>query len=312
VPFFSGVIENFPGHPVGKFIKEGTGTQILSGNNTYSGTTTVTGGTLQIGNAGTTGTLGAGAVILAGNANLKFVRSSHTIISNAISGTGNVSANITSDGGVAGNLIVDSTFNLDKGSGSSGLIDLRADGNVTLSKAIITTNQTGNAVKLIAGQALGAGTKTGGNVIVNNLGAITLGSGGIAALYTGSIDGTTGISVMSDSGSGKFRYNSDETQRNYTKSLNQSNGTINSGVSIIYREAPEIKVTSKSTVSGALTYNGLVRANPNADVTNNLAETGVLKNGDATSLTGTLGLAYQKGSEPHLKMQALIQLKLQV
>jgi len=38
--------------------KTGSGTQILSGNNTYAGTTTISGGTLQVGNNGSSGTAG--------------------------------------------------------------------------------------------------------------------------------------------------------------------------------------------------------------------------------------------------------------
>jgi autotransporter-associated beta strand protein len=66
--------------------KIGTGTQTLSGNNSYSGTTTISGGALQIGDGGTTGTLGSGNVI--NNANLIVKRSDTLTISNVISGSG--------------------------------------------------------------------------------------------------------------------------------------------------------------------------------------------------------------------------------
>ena len=69
--------------------KTGAGTLILSGTNTWSGTTSIGAGTLQIGNAGTTGTLGAGAIT--DNANLTFDRTDNGLtISNAIGGTGAV------------------------------------------------------------------------------------------------------------------------------------------------------------------------------------------------------------------------------
>ena len=49
---FSGVISG-----TGALVQAGSGTLILTGNNTYTGGTTISTGTLQIGNGGTTGNI---------------------------------------------------------------------------------------------------------------------------------------------------------------------------------------------------------------------------------------------------------------
>jgi autotransporter-associated beta strand protein len=63
-----------------------SGTTTLAAANTYSGTTTISAGTLQIGRAGTTGSLGAGAIT--DNAAVSFNRSNNVTVGNVITGNG--------------------------------------------------------------------------------------------------------------------------------------------------------------------------------------------------------------------------------
>jgi outer membrane autotransporter protein len=72
----------------GNLIQEGTGTTILTENNTYSGTTTISNGVLQVGNGGATGSLGTSNVYDYGT--LVFNRSNSIVVNNTISGTGGV------------------------------------------------------------------------------------------------------------------------------------------------------------------------------------------------------------------------------
>ncbi len=71
-------------------IKQGTGTQIFTGENGHTGTTAIAAGTLQIGDGGPSGTLGTGPVNVASGATLAFARSDHYVLpaTQIISGAG--------------------------------------------------------------------------------------------------------------------------------------------------------------------------------------------------------------------------------
>ncbi len=82
-------------------IKNGTGTWILSSNNTYSGLTTVNNGVLQIGADGANGTLGTGNIL--NNSRLDFHRTGTVTVSGNITGTGAVTNDGTGTVVLAGN-----------------------------------------------------------------------------------------------------------------------------------------------------------------------------------------------------------------
>ena len=82
---FAGVIGG-----TGGFVKQGSGTLVFTGNNTYAGVTTVSAGILQLGNGGTTGMV-AGNVVIASGALLAFNRSDDVVFAGSIGGDGAVS-----------------------------------------------------------------------------------------------------------------------------------------------------------------------------------------------------------------------------
>ena len=131
------------------------------------------------------------------------------------------------------------------GVNSSGDIDISTlTGNITLSSSIATTSATNTAVTLNAGKSQATGTSTGGDIIRSGSSTITVGSGGRSTLYTGSISGSSNIRYYIGYGSGKFRYNSDESDTNYTSALGAGNY-------LVYREKITLKV---SAASNSITY----------------------------------------------------------
>jgi len=117
-------------------------------------------------------------------------------------------------------------------------------GNITLSNPLTTTNTSASAIVLNAGAGAAAGTTTGGDIIISG-GTLSVGVGGRATLFTGSLAGSTGLTTLVGLGSGNFRYNSDETTTNYTVPLG-------AGTYAVYREQPTLTITAGSPA--AITY----------------------------------------------------------
>jgi|GEM_PF-1436327 len=82
---------------VGGLEHDGTGTLLLTANNTYAGNTTITSGTIQVGNNGGSGQLGngTGIITIASGATLDYRRTGTFTVANQITGAGNVVQNQT-------------------------------------------------------------------------------------------------------------------------------------------------------------------------------------------------------------------------
>lgn len=159
---------------IGTLVKTGAGALTLTGTNTYAGGTTISAGTLQLGGGGTSGSI-AGDVL--NNGTLVFSRSDVYRFTGLISGNGAVEQ---------------------AGSGTtilSGDNTYAAQTTVQSGELLINGDQSGASGLAVveSGGTLGGMGTVGGNVIVNDGGAISPGDlGNIPGLFT--INGTLTLS----------------------------------------------------------------------------------------------------------------------
>ena len=125
---------------------------------------------------------------------------------------------------------------------NTGLVNVSTvSGDIALDKSVTTSSSASNAIVLNAGASHSAGQATGGNVKVGAGATVGTGAGGRAVIYTGSVAGSTGVTNTVGSGSGRFRYNSDESTSNFSKALGSS------GVHAVYREQPVLTVSTNAS-----------------------------------------------------------------
>ncbi|NVO07527.1 MAG: S-layer family protein, partial [Rhodoferax sp.] len=184
-----------------------------------------------------TQTAGAGAVSLnAGGSNLTL-----TNPGNDFKGTVNIS-NAANIGLLDADTLVLGAMN----SSITGTIDVATTtGNISISQNIATSSTSANAIKINAGKSAAPGTATGGDIVISGSPSITPGTGGFATLYTGSIAGSTGLEALIGAGSGRFRYNADETTAGFPVALT-------AGVNAVYRAVDPNQSTSTTTTTVSL------------------------------------------------------------
>jgi hypothetical protein len=134
-------------------------------------------------------------------------------------------------------------------------------GNLTLGQNINTLSSTSSAVVLAAGASTAAGTSSGGDIVLTAPVTLSMGTGGRATLYTGSLSGSVGLAQANPydadsdpltsnhwliaSGTGQFRYGSSESISNFTSAFG-------GGIYAVYRQRPSItgQINNRSMTYG--------------------------------------------------------------
>jgi fibronectin-binding autotransporter adhesin len=260
----------------GSLTKRGTGTWVLSANNTYTGPTTIEAGTLQIGSGGVSGTIAnTTAIILTPGAELAFNRSDTITVSNTISGAGTV----TKAG--AGQMTV-------SGPNSSGVLNWNFSGTGNGDVRFANANAVGGAGSTITVGASGSGSAFfSGSGNSSGVG-ISIGNGG-AFTWSGSTGNTTTLSGVL-AGSGTFTKISGETlvltgTSTHTGPLTISSGTLRLG---------DAGLLGSGTYSGAITNDSalLIATTANQIFSGPMSGSGSLEKLNSGTLTLTGNCTY--------------------
>jgi outer membrane autotransporter protein len=217
----------------GDFTQAGTGTTILTNNNTYTGGTTISAGKLQLGNAGTTGGIAGDILVDAGE--LIINRSNAYTMSGEITGGGTFRQAGTGNTTLTGNNVFAGSIFVDAGR-------LSVDGSLGYYH-----NQANHSTTTVNGGELGGVGTIDGELIVNAGGTLAPGNS-IGTL-------TVNNDVTFDTGA----YFQAEIAPDGTSDLLQVNGvvTINGGTVVVLAPSGEyVPGTAYTIVSATGGVNG--------------------------------------------------------
>lgn len=329
-PSFAGVIQN-TGTGLVALVKTGSGTQALTGPNTYSGGTSITGGTISIGH---NTALGSGSVAMSTGTTL--TNTAALTVGNAFALTGSVAItgnnNLTLNGTISsggGPVTVTKT--------GASVLTLTADNRTSLGDAT-TWNVTGgaynsstglydNVIAISTGQALGGST---GNVLNLNGGTLRFtANGGAGYASPRAINVQSGGGAIDDGGfapgeattPGSNFVNPNVTiTGSATLSLVSSNNLVLSGVLSGTNGAVAKFGSGTAVLSGANNYTGITFVNDGTLVVNgnqggaagdvNVASIAKLMGagtiGGATTVSGTLSGGNAAGSIGTLNLSSTL------
>ncbi|MBU3564166.1 autotransporter-associated beta strand repeat-containing protein, partial [Polynucleobacter sp. Tro8-14-1] len=204
----------------------------------------------------TAGFIAANLLVQSGNINLSNTSNNVTTFA---------ASNVTNVTYVDANGLTIGTIGSVNGVNASGLVNISTvAGDLALTQTVNTTSTNGtSAIILNAGSGTANGTATGGNITLSGSGNVSSGSGGRITLFTGSIAGSTGITTLIGSGSGRFRYGSNATANGY----NATSAALSTGTYAIYREAPTLTISASNAtiVYGNSTSSAMSSTTQNGD-----------------------------------------------
>ncbi|WP_421989058.1 beta strand repeat-containing protein [Roseococcus sp.] len=279
----------------------GTGTTILTGNNSYSGPTTISAGTLQIGNGGTTGSLGTGNVV--NNGSLVFNHDSIGVL-NVISGTGSVTIN--------GSASLNAVNSYSGGTFINGFVFVATDsalgnaaGGLTFDNGFLDTTTTFTSSRAITMNGVGGTFEPSAGTTLTLTGVISgsggLGSNGPGTLVLTGANTYSGATVLNG---GTTRIAADAALGNGGR-LFMNSGTLQTTADLTMTRAVELQTMGGSnfapdsgttlTLSGVVSGQGLIMSGAGTLVLNGsntygatTISSGTLQVGDGGT-TGTLG-----------------------